>query len=213
LLKVESITRSYGGVVVLKGTSFLLNTGETMVITGPSGSGKTTLLRIIAGLDLPDRGRVYIQGELASTPEWASPPHTRDMGFIFQHSTLWPHMTVGANILFGLHAVDKAEAVSRMRSLLAEAGIEKLEHRYPSQLSGGENRRVEILRALAPEPGILLMDEPLTNLDPGNRGRLLRYIKETLEDGSRCLIYVTHDRAEAEELSTEPSVMEGGRLI
>ncbi|MBN1264130.1 MAG: ATP-binding cassette domain-containing protein [Anaerolineales bacterium] len=212
MLRVESISRRYDTQEALKKTSFSLKEGETMVITGPSGSGKTTLLRIVAGLDLPDTGEVYLRGELISRPGWAAQPHTRNMGFVFQRSTLWPHMTVGQNILYGMHRLDISAAEERMRHLLAEAGLENFERRYPSQLSGGEARRVEILRALAPQPEIMLMDEPLTNLDPENSERLLHFIKENIYEKDRCLIYVTHDRSEAEELSSNPLVMEGGQL-
>lgn len=213
MLKLDSITKQYDRFTALDNLSLSVEPGETLVITGPSGSGKTTLLRVIAGLVLPDAGKVYLRGELASQPGWGTASHTRKIGFVFQTSTLWPHMTVAQNILFGLHAQPKPAAIVRMKELLKLAGIEDLEKRYPSQLSGGEARRVELIRAIAPEPDYLLMDEPLTNLDMDNKGRLLDAIREIGRSENRCLMYVTHDQHEAAFLSKNILVMERGRIV
>jgi len=212
MLKLESITKRYGAHTVLDAVSFTVEPGQTLVITGPSGSGKTTLLRVIAGLTLPDSGQVSLDGEVISQPNWGTPPHTRGMGFVFQNTTLWPHLTVSQNISFGLHGLPKSPAAARVRELLQMAGIADLEKRRPAQLSGGEARRVELLRAIAPRPAILLMDEPLTNLDSDNKTHLLEFIQASARTEGNSLIYVTHDAQEAAYLSDNVMKMTKGRL-
>jgi iron(III) transport system ATP-binding protein len=165
MITVRQVTKYYGQTKALEEVSLSHNSLDPLIILGPSGGGKTTLLRLIAGLEMPDSGEIYLENCLASDPGWLLPPHRRGIGFVFQSSALWPHMTVADNILFGVNHVPKDEARDRLNGLLESTGLKGLEGRYPDELSGGEARRVAIARCLAPRPKILLMDEPLINLD------------------------------------------------
>jgi iron(III) transport system ATP-binding protein len=213
MIIVNRLTKFYGKVKALDHVSLELKTPDPLVILGPSGSGKTTLLRLIAGLEIPDEGEVHINGSLASKPGWAILPHQRHIGFVFQSSALWPHMTVTQNIFFGLDGLTKNEAKERLRKLIELTHLKGLEHRYPDELSGGEARRVAIARCLAPEPKYLLMDEPLINLDPELKGKMLTLIEETARRTEAFLIYVTHDTEEAKKISGQMFFLKSGRLV
>lgn len=210
MIAVNQLTKAYGDTKIIDGMSFELPAATSMVVVGPSGSGKTTLLRLIAGLETPDSGEIYSNGMLVSRGGWALEPHRRGIGFVFQSSALWPHMTVAENILFGLKALPRNEARQRTEELLAEASLTHLKNRYPDQISGGEARRVAILRSLAPRPASLLMDEPLTNLDAKLKDKLLLFIKETVKRTGSSLIYVTHDAGEASQLAEQVLSLAGG---
>jgi len=212
MIVVSRISKSFGEAMAVDSVSFEVPPCESVAILGPSGSGKTTLLRLIAGLELPHAGEVYIDGALVSKPGWGLAPHLRSIGFVFQSPTLWPHMTVAQNILYGLHRVPGDEARSKLRELLRQMSLSGLEGRRPDQLSGGEARRVALARALAPEPRRLLMDEPLTNIDPDLKARLLDLIKDAVARTKACLVYVTHDENEAGELSERVLRLRNGRL-
>ena len=213
MIVVNHVTKSYGKVRGLEEVSLELNTGETLVILGPSGSGKTTLLRLIAGLEMPDEGEIYIDDSLASRPGWTLVPHKRNIGFVFQVSALWPHMTVAQNILFGLDTLPKNTVRDRVVELLDRTGLTGLQERYPDELSGGEARRVAIARSLAPHPRYLLLDEPLINLDPELKQEMLSLIKETTLQTEASLIYVTHDVNEAWHVSSgRVLTLKSGRL-
>jgi len=212
MIRVRQLSKSFGQAKAVDNITFSLAAGESLVILGPSGSGKTTLLRLVAGLEMPDDGEVSINGQLASKPGWVLAPHQRGIGFVFQAPCLWPHMTVSQNILFGLGRLSREEARRRLDELLEQTALSGLERRYPSELSGGEARRVAVARALAPRPRCLLMDEPLTNLDEHLRARLLALIRETVEQQGSCLLYVTHDRDEMAQISGRVLALKGGRL-
>jgi len=212
MIEVKQLSKSFGQVRAVDEVTFDLPAGGSLVIVGPSGSGKTTLLRLIAGLEIPDRGEILINGALASQPGWAMAPHQRGIGFVFQTPCLWPHMTVAQNILFGLQNLPREVARRRLHELLEQTSLSGLEGRYPSQLSGGEARRVAVARTLAPRPRCLLMDEPLTNLDPDLRTKLLAVIKASVEQQGSCLLYVTHDRDEAACISDRNLTLRDGRL-
>ena len=167
MIEVRDLGKSFGNVRALNHLGFNVPDSDAVVILGPSGSGKTTLLRLVAGLEIPDHGEIFIDGELASEPGRVLSPHQRGIGFVFQAPALWPHMTVAKNILFGLNGMPKQEASNRLDELLVQTGLTGLEQRYPSQLSSGQARRVALARTLAPKPRCLLMDEPLTNCRPG----------------------------------------------
>ncbi len=211
MIGVRGVTKSYGRIRVLKEISLEVGTG-TIAILGASGSGKTTLLRLIAGLERPEQGEIYLDGRLVSQPHWILPPHQRGIGFVFQSSALWPHMTVAQNIAFGLDGLSKGERQQRLNQILETMALSRLSHRYPHQLSGGEARRVALARALAPRPPYLLFDEPLTNLDPTIKLELLKYVHEHLEMTEACSIYVTHDVTEALQITDCILVLRDGQL-
>jgi iron(III) transport system ATP-binding protein len=192
--------------------SVTIRENEFFTLLGPSGCGKTTLLRLIAGLDLPDEGYVELDGRLASRPGWALEPHRRSVGLAFQSGALWPHMTVAQNVAFGVVRRANGGRTSRVVELLDALQLGGLADRYPDQLSGGQARRVSLARAMAPEPGCLLLDEPLASLEPALRERLLGFIRADIERTGASAIYVTHDRAEAEALGSAVCALRDGRL-
>ncbi len=214
MISVDNVTKRFGRAVVLDGVSFAVPEHGSCVISGASGSGKTTLLRLIAGLDLPDTGGISLGGGLVSTPGGGIAPHLRRIGFVFQSPALWPHLTVAEHVAFGLAGLTKRDAGERIKQVLSDAGIAGLAARYPSNLSGGEKRRVAIARAVAARPRYLLMDEPLTNLDPDLKQRLLEFILETHRQTAACLVYVTHDEAEARAVaaSSRHLFLRSGRI-
>lgn len=214
MISIRDLTKSFGEVKAVDHISFEIQEGESLAIFGPSGGGKTTLLRLIAGLELPDEGEIHINGALMSRAGQAVPPHQRGIGFMFQTSALWPHMTIAENILFGLHNFPKDAAHQRLDEILDQVELQGLERRYPAQLSGGQSRRVALARTLAPKPKVLLMDEPLTNVDPDLKESLLRLLKETASVEGTTLLYVTHDNKEANEIAKGNLLeMVNGRII
>jgi len=212
MIQMDKVTKCKGGLNILDQVSLEVFPRDSVAILGPSGSGKTTLLRLIAGLEVPDGGQIFIDGRLVSSPEWTLAPDRRGIGFVFQAPALWPHMTVAQNILFGLQGLPREEARLRLEELLARTSLSGLADRYPHQISGGEARRVSLARALAPRPRCLLLDEPLTNLDPELKEEMLCLIEESLEESGICSIYVTHDADEAERISERILTLKGGSL-
>lgn len=211
MISVKNLSKKYQGENALEEINFELPEGSRTAISGPSGSGKTTLLRLLAGLELPDRGEIHLDGVLASRAGWALPPHLRRIGMVFQSPALWPHMTLAENISFGIAGLPKPEARERLEELLDSCALVGLENRYPDQISGGEARRAALARALAPRPDILLMDEPLTNLNPELKANLLELIRTATREVV-TLIYVTHERKEAEYLCQEIWTLQKGKL-
>jgi iron(III) transport system ATP-binding protein len=212
MISLRQVSKSFGDVKAVDEMTLDIAEGNHVAVLGPSGSGKTTLLRLIAGLEMLDSGEIYIDDMLASTPKWTLEPHRRKLGFVFQTPALWPHMTIAQNIMFGLHNEAKDEAKERLREMLDLVSLSGMEHRYPHQLSGGEARRVSLARTLAPGPKYLLMDEPLINLDIELKDRLLSIIKEAVLTTNACLIYVTHDREEAEQVAQKILIIRNGHL-
>ena len=203
MIDIRHITKKYGDIKILDNLSFQLKDAETAVILGPSGSGKSTLLRLVAGLEMPDSGEIFIAGSLCtgSALQVPVPPHKRNLGFVFQSAALWPHMTVEQNILFGIEGMPKKQSVARLEELLEKTAISHLKGRYPDEISGGEARRVSIARSLAPHPRCLLMDEPLTNIDAELKDELLKFILDSVKAEGTSLLYVTHDQSEANRIS------------
>jgi ABC-type sulfate/molybdate transport systems ATPase subunit len=212
-IRVDRLSKRYGARPVLDQVSFGLPRGETLVVHGPSGSGKSTLLRLLAGLELPDQGEILLMDRLASRPGWALEPHRRGVGFVFQSPALWPHLTVAQHVLFGLRRWPKPEARRRLEELLAEARLEPLAGRFPDELSGGEARRVALIRSLAPRPPILLLDEPLTNLDPELKAELLGFVQRSIRASEASVVYVTHDPAEARQVSSRTIALRDGQVV
>lgn len=212
MIVLKQVTKYHGQAKILADVSFAPSPDEPIVVLGPSGSGKTTLLRLIAGLDLPDSGAIYMGGRMVSRPGWGVPPFKRSIGFVFQSSALWPHMTVAQNILFGVNGTASGDGRARLLGLLEDMQLSRLGGRYPDELSGGEARRVAIARCLAPRPKYLLMDEPLTNLDPDLKESVLSAILEAAYRTEALLVYVTHDTDEARRVSRHVLVMNSGKL-
>jgi len=207
MIRLENLCKTYSGKPVLQGVSFRLAEGESLVVLGPSGCGKTTLLRLAAGLELPDAGEVYLDGRLASRPGWGLPPYTRSIGFAFQSPTLWPHMSVVQNLTFGLNSAPKSHIQETVEELARAFDFTGLLERYPGQLSGGEARRVGLARALAVRPRLLLLDEPLTNLDGELKERIFKEALVFIEGFHPAVIFVTHDPGEATMLTESGAAM------
>jgi iron(III) transport system ATP-binding protein len=185
-----------------------------VTLLGPSGCGKTTTLRLIAGYIVPDKGTIEVDGKVLSSPGAVIPPEARGMGMVFQNYAVWPHKTVFENVVFGLKLRRLAAAAARKRveETLALVNLSGLECRYPSELSGGQQQRVALARSLVVEPSILLLDEPLSNLDAKLRERMRTELKELQRRTGITFVYVTHDQAEALALSDHVAVISGGRL-
>ena len=211
MLQVDSVTVAFDGEKALDAASLDVADGEIVTVLGPSGSGKTTLLRVIAGLQVPDAGRVLLDGiDLAGVP-----PHRRGVGLVFQDHALFPHRDVFGNVAFGLRMRgDSADVIeTRTAELLALVGLTGLEQRSVGTLSGGEQQRVALARALAPEPRILLLDEPLGSLDRRLRDRLLDDLERLFDELGVTAVYVTHDQTEAFTLGDRVAVMRDGHVV
>lgn len=211
IIRLENITKKYGDVNALDNINLEFYRGKINILLGPSGAGKTTLLRIIAGLEKPDTGRVYIDGVDATD----KPPWERQVAMVFQESSLFPHMTIYDNIAFGLEPLqlDENEVKRRVEYVSGILRIRHLLHRYPDQLSGGEAKRVALARALVVMPKILLLDEPLSNLDMMLREELRRELKRIQRETRITFIYVTHDHDEALEMGDYIAIIDKGRII
>jgi len=210
-IRVVDVRKRFRGTKALDGVNLTAPDGMITAVLGPSGSGKTTLLRVIAGLEVPDGGRVYFDGaDVTDTPA-----SERGVGMVFQDLALFPHMTVLENVSFGLEARGMAgrEARARAREVLEMLRLEGLEHRYPHQLSGGQQQRVAIARALAPDPKILLLDEPFGSLDAKLREELLWEMRRLREESGFTAIHVTHDQSEAMAIADRLAVMNEGRIV
>jgi iron(III) transport system ATP-binding protein len=212
-LRVQGLAKALGGWTILRGVDADWRAGEAVAVIGPSGSGKTTLLRLIAGLDEPDEGTIEIDGRAVSGPGWALEPQRRGMSMQFQRSALWPHMTVRQNVLFGVNGIGRDRAGEVLGGLMADLELDGLVGRYPDQLSGGQARRVALARALAPGRAWLLMDEPLTNVEPDLRSRLTRVLRQHVERTGAGMVYVTHDEAEAVGVADRILRLGDGRLV
>ena len=213
---LKNVTKRFDKFVAVDHLNLTIPTRSFITLLGPSGCGKTTTLRMIAGLETPTEGEILIDGVTVFSSERGIniPPNKRDVGFLFQNYALWPHMTVYQNIAFGLENLkwDKAKFRARVSELLAMLRIEEFEKRYPSELSGGQQQRVAIARTLAPNPKVLFMDEPLSNLDAKLRTEMRTELKRLHIDTDSTFVYVTHDQLEAMTLSTKVCLMEKGLL-
>ncbi len=209
-LRIEGLEKSFDGNLVTRGVSLEVAKSEIVALLGPSGSGKTTVLRLTAGFEQPDAGRILVDGEDA-TP---LPPERRRFGMVFQHYALFPHMTVGENVAFGLQAQKRprAEVAARVGDALAAVDLPGFEARRVSAISGGQQQRVALARALAPEPRVLLLDEPLSNLDPTLRERTRRELKRIIRRIGITTLFVTHEQEEAFDLGDRVAVLNSGRL-
>lgn len=212
MIEVRHLTRRFSAGRGLFDFSCVVGDGERVALVGPTGSGKTTLLRIVAGLETPDEGEVLVDREVVSGPGVMVAPHVRQLGFMFQAPTLWPHMTVAEQVLFGLHALTARDARRRLEEVLDDTGLRGLAQAHPIELSGGQARLAALARTIAPRPKHLLLDEPLANLDGASRDRVLTLIDRTARECGCALCVVTHDLTEAGRLGTRFVRLEEGRL-
>jgi iron(III) transport system ATP-binding protein len=214
VLALDGVTRRYRRrqPPAVDAVSLAVSRGEILALLGPSGSGKSTLLRLIAGFELPDAGSVAINGRLVADPSFAVPPERRGVGIVFQDYALFPHLTVEANVAFGLHALDRSRRRERMRSFLELVGLPALAERYPHELSGGQQQLVALARALAPAPAVLLLDEPFSNLDADLRGQMRQDVEKILRETETTVIFVTHAQDEAFGIADRVGVLARGRL-
>jgi iron(III) transport system ATP-binding protein len=213
-IRLEGLTKRFGPLVAVDGVDLEIHHGEFVTLLGPSGCGKTTTLRLLAGFLVPDAGRILVDGEPYSSPQGCLPPERRQMGMVFQSYAVWPHRTVFENVAFGLvvRKRPRAEIRERVAAMLRLVGLEGLDDRYAAQLSGGQQQRVALARSLIVEPRILLLDEPLSNLDAKLRERMRAELKQLQRRTGITFVYVTHDQAEAMALSDRIAVFERGRV-
>ena len=210
-LFLDHLDKSFGAQTVLSGLSLAVEKGEVLALLGPSGSGKTTALRLIAGFETPDAGRILVEEEEVTR----LPPERRNFGMVFQHYALFPHLTVGENVAFGLASrrrSGKEEMARRVADALTLVDLPGFEERRVGEISGGQQQRVALARALAPEPRVLLLDEPLSNLDPTLRERTRRELKRAIQRVGITTVLVTHEQEEAFHLGDRVAVLQGGIL-
>ena len=209
-VELKNINKTYGSYQASRNVNFGIEKGKLIGLLGPSGSGKTTILRMIAGLETPDSGEVIIDGKVVNDV----PASQRGIGFVFQNYALFRYMTVYDNVAFGLKVqkADKKKIDARVRELIKLVGLEGLEKRYPSQLSGGQRQRVAFARALAPNPQVLLLDEPFAAIDAKIRQELRSWLKEMIGKLGITSIFVTHDQDEAIEVADEIIITNAGRI-
>jgi iron(III) transport system ATP-binding protein len=204
-IEVDRVSKSFDERVVINQLSLHIERSERLVLFGPSGCGKTTVLRLLAGLEVPDKGEIRIEGQIvASSGKNLVPPEKRNVGMVFQDLALWPHMTVQQNLMFGLNArgVKKREAHVRVHEMLHRVGLEHRMDAKPHQLSGGEQQRVALARALVSRPSILLMDEPLSSLDDERKGAIASDLLGLQSQFGFTLVYVTHNQTETDLLAS-----------
>jgi iron(III) transport system ATP-binding protein len=213
-LELDGLTKGYGSLMVVKGLDLSVEKGKLVCLLGPSGCGKTTTLRLIAGFGRVDGGEIRVEGKTISSAQVAVPPESRDMSMIFQSYALWPHMTVFQNVAYGLklRGLPAQEITARVRTILAATQLAALENRYPAELSGGQQQRVSLARALVVKPRILLLDEPLSNLDANLREEMRFEIRRLHDEFRYTTVYVTHDQAEAMTTADTIVVMNEGRI-
>lgn len=209
-IELDNINKTFGSYKASNNVTFGIEKGKLIALLGPSGSGKTTILRMIAGLERQDEGNIYINGVCVNNVSVKD----RGIGFVFQNYALFPYMTVYDNIAYGLkvHKAEKEYIQKRVMELLDLVGLSGLEKRYPEQLSGGQRQRVAFARALAPNPSVLLLDEPFAAIDAKVRQELRCWLKEMIEKIGITSIFVTHDQDEAVEVADEIIVMNQGRI-
>jgi iron(III) transport system ATP-binding protein len=216
-LEVQDLSKDFAGIAAVDGISFSVPAGEIVVLLGPSGCGKTTTLRCVAGLEAPTAGTISIGGRIVSSPvdRIFVPPRRREIGMVFQSYAVWPHMTVGQNVIYPLRhrRVARAEADRLLAEVLELVGLGALAQRPVVALSGGQMQRVALARSLIYRPHLLLLDEPLSNLDATLRIRLRDDLRRILKETNMTALYVTHDQSEAVVLGDRVGVMRDGKLL
>ena len=213
-LEVSQLDVRYAGraQAAVHGVSLGLHAGDIGVLIGPSGCGKTTLLRAVAGLEPVSSGEIRLTKSVVSSATLSVPPEQRRIGMVFQDYALFPHLSVGRNVAFGIHQLPRAEQAARVAEVLQLVGLEGSENRYPHELSGGQQQRVALARALAPRPQLMLLDEPFSNLDVDLRERLAHEVRGILKAAGATALFVTHDQFEAFAIGDVIGVMHEGHL-
>ena len=216
MLELKNLTKSFGDVAAVRDVSLSVPDGAFLVLLGPSGCGKTTLLRMLAGLELPSSGQIVFDGQVVSDGDrqWQVDPARRNSGLVFQSYALWPHMTVRGNVDWPLKVagMDAAARTRRVKEVLTMLEINQLAERYPNEISGGQQQRVAIARTIAPKPGVLLFDEPLSNLDAKLRVEMRTELMRLHRATGATAVYVTHDQIEAMTMATHVAVVNKGRI-
>lgn len=212
-LRFVDVSCRFGADAVVDKVSFDIAQGEIVCLLGPSGCGKTTSLRLAGGMETLSGGEIWLQGECVATPYFASAPETRRIGFLFQDFALFPHLSVADNISFGISHFSKREKQARVAMLLEAVGLEGFGDKFPDTLSGGEQQRAALARALAPEPKLVLMDEPFSSLDPQLRDQMRDLTLRLLKQSDAAGLIVTHDAADALRMADRIAVQNQGRLI
>lgn len=213
MLSINSLSKSFdkGKTFALKEVSFKLDKGDVCAIVGESGSGKTTLVRLIAGLERPDHGTIELDGEEVSSIKKQVSPEKRKIGLVFQEYALFPHLNLLDNVLYGISR--RKDKKQRAKEMLELVGLTSLEDRYPHQLSGGQQQRVALARALAPNPSLLILDEPFSNLDVMLRKQLRSQVFEIIKKTGVTAIFVTHDTQDALSVADEILILQHGKVI
>jgi iron(III) transport system ATP-binding protein len=214
-LRLIGVTKRFGQRTIINHVSFDVAEGETIALLGPSGCGKTTTLRLIAGLEEPDAGEIWIAGQcVAANGRNLVLPGARDIGFVFQDLALWPHLTVAGNLEFVLSSagVPKREQAERVEATLRLMRIDRFAHSHPNQLSGGEQQRVAIARAIVGHPCLLLLDEPMSSLDAELKAELMAELKTLQKALETPTIYITHDHVEAQRMAFRIALLRDGKI-
>ena len=209
-LEIRNIVKAFGGRQVVDDVSLTVMPGQVTCLLGPSGCGKSTTLRIIAGVEMQDSGTIHVDGNLVCDTVFRVPPEGRSIGLMFQDFALFPHLTVGQNVAFGLRGRD---AAGRVKTLLDKVGMARYIDEYPHHLSGGEQQRVALARALAPRPRIMLMDEPFSGLDDRLRDDIRDETLDILKSEGAAVLLVTHEPGEAMRMADEIALMRDGRIV
>ena len=213
ILNINNLCVNLQGKAILSGVHLALSKGDILGLVGPSGCGKTTLLNTISGFIEQEQGEIVIDSTTTITPENSIAPQHRNVGMIFQDYALFPHLSVEKNILFGIDKLAKSEQQSRLKHLVELLELTHLEKRFPHQLSGGQQQRVAIARALAPQPKLLLLDEPFSNIDARLRNELMLSMRRLLKSLNITAIFVTHNKDEVFTFADKISVMQQGKLL
>ncbi|MFC4405792.1 ABC transporter ATP-binding protein [Haloarchaeobius iranensis] len=212
VLELDGVSKSYGSESVIDGLSLSVREGEILTLLGPSGCGKTTTLRLIAGLERPDGGDIRVNGERVSGSGSFVVPEQRGVGVVFQEFALFPHMNAAENVAFGLTDMDEEATQARVDEMLDLVGLQSHRDAHPDELSGGQQQRIALARSLAPEPKILLLDEPFSNLDVDLRVEMREEVRRILKEAGVTAVSVTHDQEEAMSISDRVAVMSEGHL-